>query len=424
MGRNSCLEIPDIKSLMTLTIDQLPSLDVTAAFASSDDFDAIVMRAHEQGPFARSARGLEALGYKECVALLRDRRLHSDHMGLVEAMGFPEGPAKEFKKCMLLSHGRDEYRTRIRQALTRAIGASVIENQRPMIRQLVKDLLQKIDPDKETDLLHDFAFSLPASLFCLWFGAPLSDAPWVANLSDRILKIFSNDPEYTPGIIAAYDELFPYVRNLIDNAMEAPKENLLANFIAEHQAGHFSEQELFHIVSMFNEASTDNTANGIATVIGRLMSDPQRWQQVIEHPELIPAAVNESIRLSARINTLIRYASEDLEYGGVLIPEGTPVHHLIPAAHRDPRVYDDPLCYDPTRKVAHNLLDFGGGIYSCLGQHVALIEIQEAVAELAGSYPNARLKNFKINTNSFVSEVKDLGVELNAKMGSGRTMHT
>ena len=398
---------------MTLTIDQLPAIDITAAFASSDDFDAIVMSAHERGPFARSARGLEVLGHKECVALLRDRRLYSDHMGLVEAMNFPEGPAKEFKRCMLLSHGRDAYRTRIRQALIRAIGASVIEEQRPMIRQLVRDLLQKIDPDKESDLLHDFAFSVPASLFCLWFGAPLSDAPWVADLSDRILKIFSNNPEYTPGIIAAYDELFPYVQNLIDNAMEAPKENLLANFIAQHQAGYFSEQELFHIVSMFNEASTDNTAHGIATVIGRLASDRQRWRQVIDHPELIPAAVDESIRLSARINTLVRYASEDLEYGGVLIPEGTRVHHLIPAAHRDPRVYDDPLRYDPTRKVVHHLLDFGGGIYSCLGQYVALIEIQEAVAELVDSYSNARLKSFRINTNMFVSEVSELKVELN-----------
>ena len=398
---------------MTLTIDQLPALDISVAFASGDDLDAVVMAAHERGPFARSARGLEVLGHKECVGLLRDRRLYADHMGLVEAMGFPEGPAKEFKKCMLLSHGRDAYRTRIRQALIRAIGASVIEEQRPMIRQLVKDLLQKIDPDQESDLLNDFAFSVPASLFCQWFGAPLSDAPWIADLSDRILKIFSNNPDYTPGIIAAYDELFPYVQSLIDNAMEAPQDNLLANFIAQHRDGYFSEQELFHIVSMFNEASTDNTAHGIATAIGRLAGDRQRWQQVIDHPELIPAAVEESIRLSARINTLVRYASEDLEYGGVLIPKGTKVHHLIPAAHRDPKVYDDPLRYDPSRKVIHNLLDFGGGIYSCLGQYVALIEIQEAVAELASSYPNARLTSFKIDTNMFVSAVSELRVELN-----------
>ena len=76
---------------MALSIDQLPAIDVTAAFASSDDFDAIVMSAHEQGPFARSARGLEVLGHKECVVLLRDRRLYTDHMSLVEAMDFPEG---------------------------------------------------------------------------------------------------------------------------------------------------------------------------------------------------------------------------------------------------------------------------------------------------------------------------------------------
>ena len=130
-----------------------------------------------RGPFARSARGLEVLGHKECVALLRDRRLYTDHMSLVEAMDFPEGPAKEFKKAMLLSHGRDEYRTRIRRTLTRAVGPSVIEKQRPMIRQLVKDILHNLEQDKDSELLHGFGFMVPSRLFCLWFGAASGRCP-------------------------------------------------------------------------------------------------------------------------------------------------------------------------------------------------------------------------------------------------------
>ena len=85
---------------------------------------------------------------------------------------------------------------------------------------------------------------------------------------------------------------------------------------------------------------------------------------------------------------------------------------MVRAAHRDPRVFDEPLRYDPTRQDAHNLLDFGGGIYTCLGKFVALIEIQEAIAELVSNYPNAQLKSFKVNTNSFVDEISDLEVEL------------
>lgn len=370
------------------------------------------MAAHANGPFAKSMRGLEVIGYDQCAALLRDRRLHSDHMGLVEAMEFPEGPAKEFKKAMLLSHGRDAYRTRIRQALTRAIGPSVIENQRPMIRQLTKDLLQDVDANKTSDLLNEFAFTLPASLFCVWFGAPLSDASWVADLSDRILKIFSFDPTYTPGIISAYDELFPYVQKRIDAALASPEDNLLGSFVAEHKAGNLSALELFHIVAMFNEASTDNTAHGIATAIGRLLEDGQRWQQLKEQPELIPAAINEVTRLYGRINTLVRYASQDLEYEGVAIPAGTPVYFVIPAAHRDPSVFTDPLRYDPNRNESRNALDFGGGIYTCLGKYVALIEIQETIEELVANFSDIRLDGFAVNTNMFANEVSELRVKL------------
>ena len=64
--------------------------------------------------------------------------------------------------------------------------------------------------------------------------------------------------------------------------MASPPENLLGRFIAEHQAGHLTETELFHIVSMFNEASTDNTAHGIATAIGGLMGGARRRQETNE----------------------------------------------------------------------------------------------------------------------------------------------
>lgn len=397
---------------MARKISELSEIDLVEAFSSNEAFDRIVMAAHENGPFARSMRGLEVLGYQESVALLRDRRLQSNHMGLVEAMQFPEGPAKEFKKNMLLSHGRDEYRTRIRQALTRVIGPNVIDDQRPDIRQIAKDILQDIERGREVDLLNDFAFMIPARLFCSWFGAPVSDASWVADVSDRILRIFSNDPSQTAVIIEAYDELFPYVRKLIDKAKAQPEDNLIGHFVREHQAGNLSEEELFHVGAMFNEASTDNTANGIASAVGLLLGDSERWESVKEHPQLVPVAIEESLRLSFRINTLVRYASEDIEFEGLLIPEGTAVFMLIPAAHRDPKVFESPLNYDVTRTPTRKLLDFGGGVYTCIGQRVATIEMQEAVSELLESCPDVQLCSYAVDTNMFANTVSELKVTL------------
>lgn len=397
-----------------MKIEQLPQIDVTGP-AFGKDPDEIIMPALKKGPFARSDRGLEVLGYRECVALLRDRKLRANHMLIVESMGFPEGAAKEFKRRMLLGHGRDEYRSRIRQVLIRAVGEGVVKNQRPMIRQLVKQLLDNCDPDKEVDLLADYGFATPANLFCLWFGAPLSDAPWVADISDRILKVFTQDKSYTADIVAAYDELFPYVQKLIDNALEQPESNLLGNFISEYKAGKINQQELFDIVAMFNEASTDNTAHVIATVIGQLMMNPKNWQQVVDQPEIIPAAAKETIRLSSRSNTVTRFATEDLEYDGLHIPAGTRVNILIYAANRDPSIYANPLGYNPARKEVRQILDFGGGAFTCLGMHVALIEIQEALAEIAHRYPKACAKKFRINRNCFINEVEEFTVVLNGK---------
>jgi hypothetical protein len=67
----------------------IPRPDVFAPDFLEEE-DHILNTARERNPFAMSDRGVEVLGYPECRALLRDRRLQTDHMTLVKQVGLTD----------------------------------------------------------------------------------------------------------------------------------------------------------------------------------------------------------------------------------------------------------------------------------------------------------------------------------------------
>ena len=74
----------------------------------------------------------------------------------------------------------------------------------------------------------------------------------------------------------------------------------------------------------------------------------------------------------------------------MLIREGESVTVSLTAANRDPAKFEEPDRLDVGR-VARGHLAFGNGRHMCLGQHLARVELEVALAGLIGRFPNLRL---------------------------------
>ena len=113
-----------------------------------------------------------------------------------------------------------------------------------------------------------------------------------------------------------------------------------------------------------------------------------------EHPEEVPAAVEELLRwitLSTNDTTgLPRIATEDVTLFGVTIPKGDAVFVSTNSANRDETVFTDPDALDFARTDNEHLA-FGYGIHRCLGAPLARIELTTAFEELTRRFPAARL---------------------------------
>jgi cytochrome P450 len=135
----------------------------------------------------------------------------------------------------------------------------------------------------------------------------------------------------------------------------------------------------------------ETTEGMIANAMLHLLSSTGELEFVLADPALIPAAVEESLRLEPAAAVVDRYATSDTQLGGARISAGDQVTVSIAGANRDPRIFDDPDEFQIRRPNASRHLAFAHGPHFCLGAHLARLEARIAVATLLDLLPELRL---------------------------------
>lgn len=138
-------------------------------------------------------------------------------------------------------------------------------------------------------------------------------------------------------------------------------------------------------------AGAANTVDGLANVLLVLLSDPKRWEEVLADRDLLPAAVEEGLRLEGPTQWLPRTAAEDIELSGTRIPKGATVAVTYQAANRDPEAFPCPEAYDPKRPGLARHVAFGRGAHYCVGAGWSRMAIRTGIEALLDTIPDARL---------------------------------
>jgi cytochrome P450 len=112
---------------------------------------------------------------------------------------------------------------------------------------------------------------------------------------------------------------------------------------------------------------------------------------VLARPELIPAMVEEMLRMLSPTAGMWRIATRDTTLGEWPIAAGERVMLRFAAANRDPRIFADPDKFDIQRPNLNKHLAFGRGIHSCIGNMLARKELIVSFQEILGRYRSIRL---------------------------------
>src|SRR6202023_2271660 len=129
----------------------------------------------------------------------------------------------------------------------------------------------------------------------------------------------------------------------------------------------------------------------LACSVALFADHPDQWAALAAHPELAQPAVEESMRYLGAVRGTARFASEDIEYRGVLFPAGTLGAMSLVAATRDAEAFAEPDRFDLTQPRTNVQMTFGSGIHFCLGAALARAELQEALPLMAPPLPDLAL---------------------------------
>jgi cytochrome P450 len=147
-----------------------------------------------------------------------------------------------------------------------------------------------------------------------------------------------------------------------------------------------TRQEVLTYTQVLAGAGSETTGRLIGWLAKLLAEHPDQRRDLLEHRDLIPNAVEETLRYEPTGPHIARYVAQDVEYYGATVPEGSAILLLVGSACRDERRYEKPDTFDVRRTDLQHLV-FGWGVHFCLGAHLARLEARVALDELLNRFP-------------------------------------
>jgi cytochrome P450 len=191
---------------------------------------------------------------------------------------------------------------------------------------------------------------------------------------------------------AAHANSEAYFQRLFDLRRREPGDDLTTQLVQAEEAGSkLSNEELTANIILLFGAGHETTVNLIGNALLALHRNPDQLELLKSNLSLMPNAIEEFLRYDSSVQLTYHVAMEDVEIGGVKIPQGDNVMCLLGSANHDPAVYPDhPDRLDITRPNVRPL-SFGGGIHFCLGAQLARLEAEVALTTLLRRIPNLRI---------------------------------
>ncbi len=287
--------------------------------------------------------------------------------------------------------------TRLRRLVSKAFSPKVVRSLEAGIVELVDDLLDKVAAAGRFEVIADLAHPLPVAVICRLLGVPVEDEPkfsWASELLAQGLDPFFAFTGQAQGFEERMEAglwLRGYLRDLLGQRREHPRDDLMSGLIAVEETGdQLAEDEILATCNLLLIAGHETTVNLIANAILAMLRHPDYWAQLAADPARASVIVEETLRYDPPVQLVGRVAGEDMTIGGVDVPKGDTMMLLLAAANRDPAVNEHPDTFDPDRQPLRHLA-FGLGAHFCLGAPLARLEAAVALSAVTRRFPAARL---------------------------------
>jgi cytochrome P450 len=283
--------------------------------------------------------------------------------------------------------------TRHRKLVHPAFTNSSIAAMEPWIIEIV---LQSIDqlPDTEFDAVTAFCDQVPVKVIARLMGVPVEEHARFKHWADeRTLLVTGKgrpgstaDPERWVAAETANRQLLDYFLTQAGARRAEPIDDLITEIVRTNVgADAVSDDTIASMCALLLTAGNVTTTHLLANMLALLADHPDIYRRIRQDRSLVPAAVEEVLRLESPVQWLFRRTTRDTDLNGVAIPLGATVVVYFGAANRDSDKYQDPDTFDISDRPGRHAA-FGHGIHFCLGAPLARLEATVALSALADRF--------------------------------------
>jgi cytochrome P450 len=344
----------------------------------------------------------------------RDFKTYSSELGGVTAanVGFPI----ELSRAMFIGMDPPKH-DRVKALFQAGFTPKRIAAHEEAIRAITVGVLDRLEGRTTCDLVTDVAQPVVARVIGSFMGIPPEDDEMWARLMNATLG--AGDPDLNPhediqeGIEKSIAQIFAHCQALIAQRRENPTDDLTSVLVhAEVDGEKLEEHEIVMGFFLLVAAGNDSTKATYCSGMRALMENPDQRQLLLDDPELIPNAVEESLRMFPAFAHFRRTATCDTELNGVQIKQGEKVVMWYVSSNRDETRHKDPNTFDVRREEEHQA--FGaGGRHFCLGTALARLELNILFEETLKRYPQMSIEGEPLRAESvFLNQLKTLPVRL------------
>ncbi|MDX2394831.1 MULTISPECIES: cytochrome P450, cyclodipeptide synthase-associated [unclassified Streptomyces] len=282
-----------------------------------------------------------------------------------------------------------------RKIVVRSFTGGALQHQVRAIRSNAAELMAPFLPRGRMDLVNDFGKPLAIQVTLDVLGLDKKDwlqvAAWHGGVAEFITSM-ALTPERRRHCLDCAERLEAHLLPVIERRREHPGDDLISRLCtAEFDGIAMSDRDVTALIINVLAAATEPADKTLALLFKHLIDHPEQMAQVRRDPDLLPAAIAETLRYTPPVQLIPRQAEGDAVFAGTTVPAGATVFCMIGSANRDPEAFTAPDTFDIHRPdlgtarsftAAAQHLAFGTGLHQCVGTAFARAEIETVAAML------------------------------------------
>lgn len=293
----------------------------------------------------------------------------------------PIDPTMGGSPAMLSLSGEDHKRNR--GVISRGFTPKVVKRLEQKFRDYAVTIVNKAIEKGTFNFVDEIAHAMPMEALGDVLGVPPEDRAKFFHWVDQFAAPF--DTRITPSfdhVMAAIGDLMVYATELAEKRKVEPGEDVMSQIVKASADETLTEDEMMGNVALLASGAAESTRTALSHGVHELMRNPEQMAWLRERATAVPDTVaQEFVRIASPFTHLVRTTTRDVEWHGKTIKEGEQVAMLFASGNFDERAIENPRAFDLSRDPNMHV-SFGRGPHTCLGKHVAALEMKILLEEL------------------------------------------